>query len=207
MSGVAELLLPAFLANVPFALTLTYEGHVAATAGSLAVLGAMLVLLLASLMVEWPHLPVDPRTLAGAIYYAAGSPRLRMDLCGLRLSELPREPRDAEVEKLDRRYVYRPLEQDPARMAVEVDGDQRYREFTAGMGGAEGSRLGQTPRGEGTDIGGALGIPLLRVGGQDCSSGSERGDDDEDSEAEQFRHGRPLKMTRKMTKDRHRRTL
>ncbi len=207
MSGVAELLLPAFLANVPFALTLTYEGHVTATAGSLVILGAMLVLLLASLAFEWPHLSVDPRMLGGAFYYVAGSPRLRKDLCRLRLSELPREARDAEVEKLDRLYAYRPLEHDPARMAVEVEGDQNYFESTAGMGGGEGSRLGRTPRREGTDIGGALGIPLLLVGGQDCSSGSERGDDDEDSGAEQFRHGRPPRVTRKMTKDSQRRTL
>ncbi len=204
MSGVAELLLPAFLVNVGYALTLTYEGHVAATAGSLAVLGAMLVLLLASLAFEWPDVPVDPRTLAGAIYYVAVSPRLRKDLCGLRLSELPRATRNAKVEKLGRLYGYRPLEHDPARMAVEVEGDQRYCESTAGTGGAEGSRPGRTPRGEGTDIGRALGIPLLLVNGRNCSSGSERGDDEEDSGAEQLRHGRPLGVT---TRGWQRRTL
>jgi len=87
MAGIAELLLPALLANVPYALTQTYSGHVGSMAASLAILGAMVIVLVASLVFSrWPHLPADPRTLAGSIYYVARSPRLHVDLHGCELA-------------------------------------------------------------------------------------------------------------------------
>ena len=133
MAGAAELLLPALLANVPFALTQTYAGHVGSTIAALVLLGAMLAVLVASLVfVRWPHLPVDPRTLAGAIYYVVGSRRLRSDLRGRKVALRDRVLRDAVVVAQDRRYVYGPVaECEPggsARMGVEVDDDHRYRE-------------------------------------------------------------------------------
>ncbi len=133
MAGAAELLLPALLANVPFALTQTYAGHVGSTIAALVLLGAMLAVLVASLaFVRWPHLPVDPRTLAGAIYYVAGSRRLRRDLRGRKLALRDRALRDALVVAQDRRYVYGPVagggSGGSVRMGVEVDDDHRYRE-------------------------------------------------------------------------------
>ena len=133
MAGAAELLLPALLANVPFALTQTYAGHVGSTIAALILLGAMLVVLVASLVfVRWPHLPVDPRTLAGAIYYVVGSRRLRRDLRGRKLALRDRVLRDAVVVAQDRRYTYGPVAEceswGSARMGVEVGDDHRYRE-------------------------------------------------------------------------------
>ncbi|KAK0644615.1 hypothetical protein B0T16DRAFT_417988 [Cercophora newfieldiana] len=131
MAGAAELLLPALLANVPFALTSTYDGHVGSTAGSLAILGSMVAVLVVTLIFSrWPHLPVDPRTLAGSIYYVSRSARLRADLCGRRLALQSGASRDAEVEGLGRWYGYGPLrkqgEVDESRMAVEVKEDHGY---------------------------------------------------------------------------------
>ena len=39
----------------------------------MAVLSAMLAVLGWSLVVRWPHMPVDPRSIAGAAYYVAES--------------------------------------------------------------------------------------------------------------------------------------
>ena len=129
----AELLLPALLANVPYSLTQTYAGHAASTATALGVLGAMVLVLAASLVGggRWPHLPVDPRTLAGAVYYVSASPRLRAGVRGLGLALWGRARRDAEVEALGRRYVYGPLAGPGAssRMGVEAEDDDRFREY------------------------------------------------------------------------------
>jgi len=126
MAGLAELLLPTLLANIPFALTSTYPGHVGSTAASLSILGLMVAVLGASLIfTRWPHLPVDPRTLAGSIYYVSRSERLQADLRGRRLALHSGKDRDAEVEGLGRRYGYGPEEGQGGerRMAVEVDED------------------------------------------------------------------------------------
>lgn len=79
MSLAAELL-PVFLANIPYALTLTYDTHRVCTFLSLAILGVMVLVLVATLFVRWPFMPVDPRTLAGAMYYVADSDVLMRDL-------------------------------------------------------------------------------------------------------------------------------
>jgi len=50
MAGIADIFLPALLANVPFALTQTYRGWMASTSASLAVLAVMVVILVASLL-------------------------------------------------------------------------------------------------------------------------------------------------------------
>jgi hypothetical protein len=71
--ALAGELLPVFLANVPYALTQTWDTHRVCTYFALGVLGAMLVVLGVSFWVKWPHMPVDPRTVAGMLYYVAGS--------------------------------------------------------------------------------------------------------------------------------------
>jgi hypothetical protein len=158
---------------VPFALTITYDGHVAGTAGSLAILGAMVLVLLASLAVKWPPLPLDPRTLAGAMYYVAGSRRLQQDLRALAV--LPCAARDAKVESLERRYSYGPLAlpDDPARMGVEVEDDERYRESIIAMSGGGGYGLDELPRREDIEAGGVVEAQALPAGTETDSSETE----------------------------------
>ncbi|KAK5657249.1 hypothetical protein OQA88_3308 [Cercophora sp. LCS_1] len=69
MAVLAELL-PVLLANIPYALTQTFGTHTTCTYLALVILGAMVMVLGGSLLVKWPDLPVDPRTLAGAAFYA-----------------------------------------------------------------------------------------------------------------------------------------
>ncbi|KAK4447973.1 hypothetical protein QBC34DRAFT_408614 [Podospora aff. communis PSN243] len=125
MAGIAEILLPSLLANVPFALTQTYTGWVASTSASLAVLSVMAAVLMGSLLFSrWPHMPVDPRTVAGAIYYFSRSSRMRADLCGSRVALMNETTRNEEVKALGRRYVYElhdGAEGSGPRMLVELE--------------------------------------------------------------------------------------
>ncbi|KAF5266627.1 hypothetical protein FOXYS1_2530 [Fusarium oxysporum] len=59
--------LPILLANVPYSLTQTSEAHEICSRLSIGILLIMVVAMLSSLLVKWPDLPVDPRSLAGAL--------------------------------------------------------------------------------------------------------------------------------------------
>jgi fluoride exporter len=72
MALAGELLL-AFLANVLYSLNLTWDTYYVYIYFSLAILSTMVVVLGASMYVTWPYMPVDPRTVAGMMYYVAGS--------------------------------------------------------------------------------------------------------------------------------------
>lgn len=107
LMAVLSEFLPVLLSNVPYALTQTLASHTACTAASLAILGAMILVLGASFRVQWPHMPVDPRSLAGAAYYVADSLVLLRDLKrygGLSMDE--RQLRDEEIAGMHRDYYY-----------------------------------------------------------------------------------------------------
>lgn len=62
-AGIFAELLPLLLSNVPFDDACTWI--------SVATLCAMLLVVVASFVVRWPYLPVDPTTVAGAMYYSS----------------------------------------------------------------------------------------------------------------------------------------
>ncbi|KUI69366.1 hypothetical protein VM1G_11646 [Cytospora mali] len=70
---LGELFLPVTLSHVPFSLIETYKTQVVCTWISIAILGLMILVLVASFFIDWPHMPVDPRTVAGAMYYVCDS--------------------------------------------------------------------------------------------------------------------------------------
>lgn len=120
LMALAGELLPAFLANVPYALNLTWDTHCVCTYFSLAILGAMVVVLGASMCVTWPHMPVDPRTVAGMVYYVVGSE-------GLLREVVAAAGRESQGKKLvlEGGYFYARLEGDGGRgrrMGVEAVG-------------------------------------------------------------------------------------
>ncbi|CAI0641780.1 unnamed protein product [Colletotrichum noveboracense] len=102
MSILAEFL-PILFANVPYNLTQTLKSHNVCATISLTVLALMLASMVASLFIKWPELPVDPRSIAGALYYVAES-RMLEDFEGL--SKLDSEEREKKVKELGRRYFY-----------------------------------------------------------------------------------------------------
>ncbi|KAF4453011.1 hypothetical protein F53441_4242 [Fusarium austroafricanum] len=69
--------LPILLANVPYSLTQTSDAHEICSRLSIGILLIMVVAMLSSLLVKWPDLPVDPRSLAGALWYVADAPWVR----------------------------------------------------------------------------------------------------------------------------------
>ncbi|KAI8154513.1 hypothetical protein K4K49_004057 [Colletotrichum sp. SAR 10_70] len=101
MSILAEFL-PILFANVPYNLTQTLKSHNVCATISLTILALMLASMVASLFIKWPELPVDPRSIAGALYYVAES-RMLEDFEGL--SKLDSEEREKKVKELGRRGV------------------------------------------------------------------------------------------------------
>ncbi|KAJ5008207.1 hypothetical protein K4K48_006384 [Colletotrichum sp. SAR 10_66] len=98
MSILAEFL-PILFANVPYNLTQTLKSHNVCATISLTILALMLASMVASLFIKWPELPVDPRSIAGALYYVAES-RMLEDFEGL--SKLDSEEREKKVKELGR---------------------------------------------------------------------------------------------------------
>ncbi|KXH45929.1 hypothetical protein CSAL01_09157 [Colletotrichum salicis] len=102
MSIIAEFL-PMLLANVPYNLTQTLSSHNICSIISITILVLMMVAVGASLFIKWPEMPVDPRSIAGAMYYVSES-RMPDDFEGL--SQLSSFDRKKKVGELGRRYLY-----------------------------------------------------------------------------------------------------
>lgn len=62
--------LPVLSANVPSKVLQASAAHMACTWLTTAVLGIMVIVLTWSLLLTWPHMPMNPSTVAGAMYYA-----------------------------------------------------------------------------------------------------------------------------------------
>ncbi|KXJ91816.1 hypothetical protein Micbo1qcDRAFT_203867 [Microdochium bolleyi] len=65
--------LPALLANVPYRMVHTSETHAACVFLAATIIGLMIIVTCASFLIEWPHMPADPSTLAGAMYYISAA--------------------------------------------------------------------------------------------------------------------------------------
>ncbi|KAI7781030.1 hypothetical protein LA080_015264 [Diaporthe eres] len=70
---LAELFLPVTLSHVPFSHLDTYETQLVCAWLSISILALMVLVILYSFLVRWPHMPVDPRTIAGAMFYVCDS--------------------------------------------------------------------------------------------------------------------------------------
>jgi hypothetical protein len=80
---------PTLLSTVPFSPIQTWHLHLVCTWMTVASLAFMsLVLAYGLLFVRYPPLPIDPRTLAGRIYYLCDSPAVVEDFRGLSLLRL-----------------------------------------------------------------------------------------------------------------------
>ncbi|GJC94529.1 hypothetical protein ColKHC_03355 [Colletotrichum higginsianum] len=102
MAILAEFL-PILLTNIPYNLTQTLVTHNICALTSVSILALMIAALVASLFVRWPEMPVDPRSIAGALYYVNES-RMLEDFEGF--SKLDSKEREKRVRELGRRYFY-----------------------------------------------------------------------------------------------------
>ncbi|RYP87864.1 hypothetical protein DL769_000456 [Monosporascus sp. CRB-8-3] len=73
LTSVLSELLPVLLAEIPFRVSQTYLVHLVTTWSAVGILCIMLLVLVSSFFVRWPHMPLDPTTVAGAMYYVADS--------------------------------------------------------------------------------------------------------------------------------------
>ncbi|KAK4129167.1 hypothetical protein N657DRAFT_686545 [Parathielavia appendiculata] len=108
--------LPVILSNVPFNLAQTGTAATVCAVLSCLFLGVMLAVLAASFFVRYPPMPVDPRCVAGLLWYVSKSKMLE-DFEGV--SRLEGKERALRVKEMGRRYFYGVL-----------------------MGGGDGRRLG-----------------------------------------------------------------
>ncbi|KAK3370609.1 hypothetical protein B0H63DRAFT_403175 [Podospora didyma] len=122
--AVSSEMLPIVLSNIPYTLTQTLDTHNVCTYISLAIMAAMVLMLAASMFVRWPHMPVDPCTVAGALYYVADSASLMQDVRGCSLSTMDRRTRDKLIQDLDRKYSYGRVMGSSGRMRMAVDNVQ-----------------------------------------------------------------------------------
>lgn len=63
----------------------------------------MLLVMAASFFIRWPPMPVDPRSIAGALWYVCQS-RMLDDFAGL--SEMSSREREKRVEEMGKRYYF-----------------------------------------------------------------------------------------------------
>ncbi|KAK3941797.1 hypothetical protein QBC46DRAFT_381465 [Diplogelasinospora grovesii] len=95
--------LPILLSNVPFSLTQTSNTATACAVLTAICLSLMITVLGISFFIRWPPMPVDPRSIAGALYYVSQSHMLD-DFEGVAL--LDKKERDQRVREVQKRYYY-----------------------------------------------------------------------------------------------------
>lgn len=91
------------LSHVPFGILETHETQLTCTYLSIAILMIMVAVVAGSLAIRWPHMPVDPRTIAGAMYYLCDSGMLGSfdGLAGLEMRD-----RDWVVKSMAVQYTF-----------------------------------------------------------------------------------------------------
>ncbi|RYO77878.1 hypothetical protein DL764_010169 [Monosporascus ibericus] len=122
LTSILSELLPVLLAEIPFRVSQTYLVHLVTTWSAVGILCIMLLVLVSSFFVKWPHMPLDPTTVAGAMYYVADSWMLsQFDGLGT----LGRKDRDRRVVALGLKYRFGPMTgvRWETRVGVDVAGD------------------------------------------------------------------------------------
>lgn len=73
VTAILSEFMPVLLNNVPFKVTQTMMTHMVCTWMAVGILCIMVLVVAASFFIRWPHMPVDPTTIAGAMYYVCDS--------------------------------------------------------------------------------------------------------------------------------------
>lgn len=116
---IAAEFVPVLLANIPQQLPGKNDHDICVWA-TMAILCLMVLVLLVSLYIKWPHMPTDPRTIAGATYYVAESTML---VLFEGLGELEEWERRKRVRELGRRFGYGDCVSLSGRRRYGIDAD------------------------------------------------------------------------------------
>ncbi|KAM7187867.1 hypothetical protein V8F33_010981 [Rhypophila sp. PSN 637] len=95
--------MPLLLNNVPFKVTQTWVAHLVCTWLAIAILSIMWVVVVVSFFIKWPHMPADPSTIAGTMFYVFDS-RMLWSMEGV--SVLDKEDRDRRVGELGMKFQF-----------------------------------------------------------------------------------------------------
>lgn len=118
LTSVVSEFMTILLSNVPFQITQTYAAHEACMWLTVTSLLVMWVVVVWSFFVTWPHMPVDPSTIAGAVFYVHDSKML----AGFEgLSVLPKEERDGRVCEMGAKYRFGTIVGESRGRRVGVD--------------------------------------------------------------------------------------
>lgn len=122
-SILAELFLPVTLLHVPFSHLDTYETHRICAWGSISILALMILTILYSFFIRWPHMPVDPRTIAGAMFYVCDSGMLGT-MEGM--TTLGKKERDSimRAQRLSYKFASSEGVSGKERMSVDICGER-----------------------------------------------------------------------------------
>lgn len=71
LASLVSEFMPIMLLNIPFGMVKTTVVHLIFTWTTVCILISMIFVLASSFVMHWPHLPIDPSTIAGALYYAS----------------------------------------------------------------------------------------------------------------------------------------
>lgn len=136
MTILAEFL-PVLLSNIPYSLTQTLRTHVVCARLSIAILSIMILTLLGSMFIRWPHMPADPRSISGAMYYVSASTMLA-DFEGV--ANLGPKEREQRVREMQKRYFYGELN-GPHGRRMGVDGEGFGQEVSTAYHGHQGVHM------------------------------------------------------------------
>lgn len=119
---LAELFLPVTLSHVPFSHLDTYQTQRVCTWLSVSTLALMILVILYSFLIRWPHMPADPRTIAGAMFYVCDSWMLGT-MEGM--ATLGKKERDSTVRSQRLRYEFASSKgvSGKERMNVDIRGE------------------------------------------------------------------------------------
>lgn len=119
---LSELILPVTLSHVPFSHLDTYETQLVCAWFSISILALMILVIVISFSINWPHMPVDPRTIAGAMFYVCDSWMLSATEG---LATLGKKERDSIMRVQKLRYEFASSEgvNGKERMKVDMRGE------------------------------------------------------------------------------------
>lgn len=118
-TAVLSEFMPILLNNVPFRVTQTWITSRVCTWLAVSILTIMWLVIVGSFFVGWPHMPVDPSTIAGAMYYVCDSWML-WSMEGL--SMVGKRERDRKVVEMGLRFRFGNIVGLSGRKRVGVDG-------------------------------------------------------------------------------------
>ncbi|KAF4497843.1 hypothetical protein FAGAP_6010 [Fusarium agapanthi] len=112
--------MPILLANIPYSLSQVRVSHDICARLSVGILALMAITILLSFIVRWPDIPVDPRSIAGAMYYVSES-NMVDHFSGM--ADMDGEERKQRIRELGGTYLYGKLttRTGEKRPAVEWD--------------------------------------------------------------------------------------